>query len=92
VTSRSYYFIGREFNSLFWVLGATTFSLMRGNHLPVFVFSIDILDVYGLQVTAWVSDMFCNFDLVKNHKIAHNSTTTKANEKNKHRFGILGIF
>jgi len=25
----------------------------------------------------------------KNHKIANNSTTNKAREKNKHRFGIL---
>jgi hypothetical protein len=26
-------------------------------------------------------DMFCNFDLVENHKIANKSTTTKAGEK-----------
>jgi hypothetical protein len=26
-------------------------------------------------------DMFCNFYLVKNHKIANNLTTTKAREK-----------
>jgi hypothetical protein len=32
-------------------------------------------------VAAWVSDMFCNFNLVKNPKIADNSTTTKAREK-----------
>jgi hypothetical protein len=32
-------------------------------------------------VAAWVSDMFCNFYLMKNHKIAKNSTTTKASEK-----------
>jgi hypothetical protein len=32
-------------------------------------------------VAAWVSAMFCNFCLVKNHKIADNSTTTKAGEK-----------
>jgi hypothetical protein len=36
------------------------------------------------QVAAWFPDMFCNFYLVKNHKIAKNSTTTKAREKNKH--------
>jgi len=29
------------------------------------------------QVAAWVPDMFCNFYLGKNHKIANNSTTTK---------------
>ncbi len=29
--------------------------------------------------------------LSKNHKIAKNSTTTKAREKNKHRSGILRI-
>jgi hypothetical protein len=28
---------------------------------------------------------------VKNHKIANNSTTTKAREKNKRIFGILRI-
>jgi hypothetical protein len=33
------------------------------------------------QVAAWVSDMFCNFYLVKNHKIANNSTTNKARLK-----------
>jgi hypothetical protein len=32
-------------------------------------------------VAAWVTGMFCNFYLVKNHKIADNSTTTKATEK-----------
>ncbi len=38
-----------------------------------------------------VRDMFGSFYLVKNHKIATNSTATKAREKNKHRFGILRI-
>ncbi len=33
----------------------------------------------------------CNVYLLKNHKIANNSTTNEAWEKNKHRFGILGI-
>jgi len=28
---------------------------------------------------------------VKNHSIAKNTATTEAREKNKHRFGILGI-
>jgi hypothetical protein len=42
-------------------------------------------------VAAWFPDMFCNFYLVKNHKIAKNSTTTKAKEKNNQRFGILRI-
>jgi hypothetical protein len=32
-------------------------------------------------VAAWFPDMFCNFYLVKNHKIAKNSTTTKAKGK-----------
>jgi len=32
------------------------------------------------QGAAWVPDMFSNF-LVKNHKIAKNSTATKAREK-----------
>jgi hypothetical protein len=33
------------------------------------------------QVAAWFPDMFCNFYLVKNHKIAKNSTTINAKEK-----------
>ncbi len=32
------------------------------------------------QVTAWFSDMFCSFYLVKYYKIANNSTMTKARE------------
>ncbi len=32
-------------------------------------------------MAARVSDMFCNFYLLKNHKIGKNSTTTKAREK-----------
>jgi len=32
-------------------------------------------------VAAWFPDMFCNFYLPKNHKIAENSTTNKAREK-----------
>jgi hypothetical protein len=40
------------------------------------------------QVVAWFTDMFSNFYLVKNYKIAKNSTTTEAREKN-HSFGIL---
>jgi hypothetical protein len=33
------------------------------------------------QVAAWVPDMFRNFYIGKNHKIAKNSTATKAREK-----------
>jgi hypothetical protein len=33
------------------------------------------------QVAAWVPDMFCKYHLVKNHKIANNSTTSKSREK-----------
>jgi hypothetical protein len=33
------------------------------------------------QKAAWFADMFCNFYLEKNHKIAKNSTTNKAGEK-----------
>jgi len=32
-------------------------------------------------VAAWISDIFYNFHLVKNHKIANNLTTTKSREK-----------
>ncbi len=43
------------------------------------------------QVAAWFLNMFCNFYLVKNHKIVKNSTSTKA-IKNYHRFRILQNF
>jgi hypothetical protein len=46
-------------------------------------------------VAAWFPNMFGNFYLVKNLKIANNSTTPKAREKNKHKYGsvrILEIF
>jgi hypothetical protein len=44
------------------------------------------------QVAAWFPDMFSNFYLVKNHKIAKkNTTTAKPREKNKHSFVILGV-
>jgi hypothetical protein len=43
------------------------------------------------QVAAWGLDMFQNFCLVKNHKIPHASTTTKAREKIS-AFGIFGLF
>jgi hypothetical protein len=36
------------------------------------------------QVAAWVRDMFHNFYLVKNHKIAYNSATTEARENIAH--------
>jgi hypothetical protein len=42
------------------------------------------------QVAALVPDMFCNFYLVQNHKIANNSATSKAREKIS-TFGILRI-
>jgi hypothetical protein len=41
---------------------------MRGYQLPI-------------SAARLVPDMFCNFYLVKNHKIANNSATTKAREK-----------
>jgi len=34
-----------------------------------------------LVAAAWFPDMFCNFYLVKNHKIIKSSTTTKAREQ-----------
>ena len=37
--------------------------------------------IFCHQVTAWVPDMFCNFYVVKSHKIANNSATTEAIEK-----------
>jgi hypothetical protein len=36
--------------------------------------------------------MFCNFYLVKNHKIANNSTTTKAREETKADLESLEFF
>jgi len=43
------------------------------------------------QVAAWAVDMFCDFYLMKNHKIAKNSTTTKAREKLSTDFESLRI-
>ncbi len=54
-----------------------------GNQLPVSAAS------FCCQVAALVPDMYCNFYLVKNHKIVNNSVTTEARQKNKHMFGIL---
>jgi hypothetical protein len=39
-------------------------------------------------MAAWFQDMFCNFNLAKNHNFAKNPTTIKAREKNKHIFGV----
>ncbi len=50
--------------------------LLMGNQLPVSF----------RQVAAWVPDMFCNFYLVKNHKIAKTSTITKAYIWNSQNF------
>ncbi len=36
---------------------------------------------FSHQVAEWFPDMFCNFYLVKNHKIAKNSTNTKLEKK-----------
>jgi hypothetical protein len=37
--------------------------------------------IFCRQLAAWVAAMFCAFYLVKNNKIANNSTTTIAREK-----------
>jgi hypothetical protein len=42
-------------------------------------------------VAALVPDMFCSFNLEKNHRNADNSTTTKATEKISTHFGIFRI-
>jgi hypothetical protein len=39
----------------------------------IWLFSVDegkSAASFGLQVEVWVSDVFCNFYLLKNHKIA----------------------
>jgi hypothetical protein len=41
-------------------------------------------------MTAWVTDMFQNCYLVKNHKITFTMSTIKGG-KNKDRFGIVRI-
>ncbi len=40
-------------------------------------------------MAASVPDTFCKFYLMKNYKIAHNSTTTEAREKNKRDLELL---
>jgi hypothetical protein len=42
-------------------------------------------------VAAGVPDIFSDFYFVRNHKIAINSETIEAEEKNKHRFVIILI-
>ncbi len=37
--------------------------------------------IFCHQVAAWIPNIFCNFYLVKSHKIANNSATTEAREK-----------
>jgi hypothetical protein len=44
------------------------------------------------QVAACAPDIFCNFCLVENCKIANNYAAAKAREKNNHIFGILTFF
>ncbi len=73
----------------------TTFMLKMSYYATKRQRDIRVIQYYAsfcCQVAAWVPDMFCNFYLVKNHKIAKNSTTSKAREKNKYRFGIFRIF
>jgi hypothetical protein len=43
------------------------------------------------QVAAWVQDIFCNFYLVKTHKIGKDLTAAIKLENKKHRLGILRI-
>ncbi len=51
------------------------------NLLPCIVIQDNLAATFYGQVAAWVPDMLCNFHLVKNHKIANISTTTKVREK-----------
>ncbi len=37
--------------------------------------------IFCHQVAVWVPVMFCNFYLVKNHKVGNNSETNDAREK-----------
>jgi hypothetical protein len=50
---------------------------MRKNQLP-------------MSAARW-QHVFCDFNLMKNHKNANNPATSEARDKNKRRFGILGI-
>jgi hypothetical protein len=54
-------------------------SLIVAILLSVIILSIIKLSIVILRA-AWVPDMFHNFYLVKNHKIAKNSAATKARE------------
>jgi hypothetical protein len=46
---------------------------------------------FSHQVAAWVSDMFCNFHLAKNQKMANNVAATEAREQISTLFVILRI-
>jgi hypothetical protein len=43
------------------------------------------------HVVVRVWDRFCNFYLVKNHKIVDSSITTEAREKYEYNLGILRV-
>jgi hypothetical protein len=62
------------------VVSPSHLEVMRGSQLPVSALG-------GSMVPRCVLQLLFS----ENHKIAENSTTTKAREKNKHRFGILII-
>jgi hypothetical protein len=51
------------------------------NYTPRFVIEGKSAASFCHQVATLVPEMFCNFYLVKNQKIANKSTTTKTREK-----------
>jgi hypothetical protein len=42
-------------------------------------------------VAALFADMFGSFNLVKNHKIGYNASTTETREKNKNKYGVIKL-
>jgi hypothetical protein len=63
---------------------ATIWSIILELSITILEVSFTLIyDVYSLGITyaALVPDMFWNFNLVKNYKIANNATTTKAGVK-----------
>jgi hypothetical protein len=86
----------KRYKAPFFKLAANSHSMQRLENdlnLPKYVNSIYHFFWYSIkmrgesaasffrQVAALFPDMFCDFYLVKNHKIVKNSTATKAKEK-----------
>jgi hypothetical protein len=69
-----------SFNKHGGPLGLSFTRFLRGNHKDFYQCIANVAKsaaIFICQVAAWVPDMICNFYLIKNFKIAKNSTTNE---------------